>query len=113
MQSYTDQQLLKQAAGGDTAALGALYDRYGQLVFSVALRIIGERGSAEEITQDVFLRLWQHADRYNAESGSLVAWRLTITQRRAIDELRSRRYTSQRREVELPDALPLGGNDHA
>ena len=36
-----------------------------------------------------------------------------ITQRWAIDELRSRRYTSQRREVELPDALPLGGNDHA
>ncbi|MBC8160712.1 MAG: sigma-70 family RNA polymerase sigma factor [Roseiflexaceae bacterium] len=113
MQSHTDQQLLNQAAGGDTAALGLLYDRYGRLVFSVALRIVGERGSAEEITQDVFLRLWQHAERYNAERGSLMAWILTITQRRAIDELRSRRHTSQRREIELPETLPLGGSDHA
>lgn len=109
----TDQELLLQAADGNTLALGQLYDRYGRLVFSVALRIAGDPGSAEEITQDVFLRLWQHADRYRAESGSLVSWMLTITQRRAIDELRSRRSTSRRREVELPEALPLGERDHA
>jgi len=109
----TDHQLLQQAAAGGTAALGLLYDRYGRLVFSVALRISGERGSAEEITQDVFLRLWRYADRYNPAHGTLVAWMLTITQRRAIDELRSRHYGSKRREVELPEALPLAGGDHA
>lgn len=113
MQDSTDHQLLQQAATGDTEALAQLYDRYGRLVFSVALRVVGERGSAEEITQDVFLRLWRHANRYDAASGSLVAWMLTITQRRAIDELRSRRYANHRREVELPEALPLGGGDHA
>ena len=113
MLNQTDHNLLEQAGAGDSTALGALYDRYSRLVFGVALRIVGDRGSAEEVTQDVFLRLWQHAARYNAESGSIVAWMLTITQRRAIDELRSRRHASKRREVELPAALPLGELDHA
>jgi len=101
-----DQTLLIQASAGDTAALGVLYDRYGRLVFSVALRVTTNRESAEEITQDTFLRLWQQSTRYASERGSVVSWLLTIAHNRAIDELRSRRGTSRRREVELPDFLP-------
>jgi RNA polymerase sigma-70 factor (ECF subfamily) len=84
-----------------------LYDRYGQLIFSVALRITGDRGSAEEVTQDVFVRLWQHAERYRAERGSALTWLLTIARRRAIDELRSKRGNNRRSEVELLETLPL------
>jgi RNA polymerase sigma-70 factor, ECF subfamily len=100
-----DHALLSQAAAGDTAALGALYDRYGRLVFSVALRVTGDRESAEEITQDTFLRLWQAAGRYDAQRGSFTAWLVAIAHRRAIDELRSRRGASRRREVELPELV--------
>jgi RNA polymerase sigma-70 factor, ECF subfamily len=102
----SDQDLLSHAASGDTLALGALYDRYGRLVFAVALRVTGDRGAAEEVTQDTFLRLWQHAASYSAALGSLPAWLLTIAQRRAIDELRSRRGTIRRREIGLPETLP-------
>jgi RNA polymerase sigma-70 factor (ECF subfamily) len=102
----SDQDLLSHAASGDTLALGALYDRYGRLVFAVALRVTGDRGAAEEVTQDTFLRLWQHAASYSASLGSLPAWLLTIAQRRAIDELRSRRGTIRRREIGLPETLP-------
>lgn len=109
-----DQLLLASAAAGDTAALGALYDSYGRLVYSVALRVTGDAGSAEEVTQDTFLRLWQHAAAYSVERGSVVGWLLTVAQRRAIDELRSRRGTSRRHEVPLPDLLPTQqGLDHA
>lgn len=109
-----DQALLARAASGDTAALGLLYDSYGRLVFSVALRVTGDAGSAEEVTQDTFLRLWQHAAAYSVERGSVVGWLLTVAQRRAIDELRSRRGTSRRREVPIPDLLPTqGGLDPA
>jgi RNA polymerase sigma-70 factor, ECF subfamily len=101
-----DQALLAQASRGDTAALGVLYDRYGRLVFSVALRVIGDRQSAEEITQDTFLRLWQQAARYAPERGSFTAWLLTIAHHRAIDELRGRRGSARRREVLLPEVLP-------
>jgi len=104
-----DQALLARVAAGDPAALGALYDSYGRLVFSVALRVTGDVGSAEEVTQDTFLRLWQHAAAYSLERGSVVGWLLTVAQRRAIDELRSRRGSSRRREVPIPELLP----DHA
>ncbi|NWG22225.1 MAG: sigma-70 family RNA polymerase sigma factor [Chloroflexi bacterium] len=107
LQTDDDQRLIRRMAEGDAAAIGLFYDRYGQLIFSVALRITGDRGSAEEVTQDVFLRLWQHAARYRTERGSLVTWLLTITQRRAIDELRSRRGAIRRREVELSETLPV------
>jgi RNA polymerase sigma-70 factor, ECF subfamily len=109
-----DQTLLRRAATGDTAALGQLYDRYVNQVFSLALRIIGDRGAAEEITQDTFLRLWDNAEHYNAERGSLIAWVLTFARRRAIDELRSRRGSSRRREFSLFEELALDPDtDHA
>lgn len=86
-----DQTLLRRIAEGDAEALGLLYDRYGRQIFSIALRITGDRGSAEKITQDTFLRLWDNAGRYDANRGSLAAWVRTIAHRLAIDELRSRR----------------------
>ena len=105
--SQSDLALVERVAAGDEEALASLYDRYGRLVFSVALRMTGDQGSSEEIVQDTLLRLWRHAGRYQAERGSLVAWLLTIAQRRALDELRSRRWSSRRREVSLSETLPL------
>ena len=79
--------------------IAALYDRYGRLVFSMALRVVQDRGAAEEITQDVFMRCWRNLDRYQPGQGSLVSWLLSIAHNRAIDELRSRRGKNARREV--------------
>jgi RNA polymerase sigma-70 factor (ECF subfamily) len=87
--------LHKQPAAG----IAVLYDRYSRLVFSMALRIVGERGAAEEITQDVFMRCWRYLDRYQPGQGTLATWLLSITHNRAIDELRSRRGTAARREL--------------
>lgn len=86
------------------AGMALLYDRYGRLVFSMALRIVHDRGAAEEITQDVFMRCWRSLERYQPSQGSLVSWLLSITHNRAIDELRSRRGKDTRREVS-DDAL--------
>lgn len=102
-----DQVLLQRVAEGDAEALGLLYDRYGRLVFNVALRVTGDYGEAEEITQDTFLRLWERAAQYQPARGNLVAWLRTIAQRRSIDELRSRRGSSKRREVQLDEAQLL------
>jgi RNA polymerase sigma-70 factor (ECF subfamily) len=94
--------LRKQPAAG----IAALYDRYGRLVFSMALRIVGDRGAAEEVTQDVFVRCWRSLDRYQPSQGSLVSWLLSIAHNRAIDELRSRRGKEARREVSDEDLQP-------
>jgi RNA polymerase sigma-70 factor (ECF subfamily) len=89
------------------AGVAALYDRYGRLVFSMALRIAQDHGAAEEITQDVFLRCWRNIDRYHPQQSSLVTWLLAITHHRAIDELRSRRGKDMRREISGEAIHPL------
>lgn len=81
--------------------LAQLYDRFGRVVYSVAFRVVQDHGTAEEVTQDVFLRCWRSIDRFEPGRGSLVAWLLTIAHRRAIDELRSRRGREWRQT--LPD----------
>jgi RNA polymerase sigma-70 factor, ECF subfamily len=98
-----DAQLVDLLREQPAAGIAALYDRYGRLIFSMALRIVGDRGAAEEITQDVFLRSWRSLDRYRPSQGSLITWLLSIAHNRAIDELRSRRGKNARREVSDED----------
>jgi RNA polymerase sigma-70 factor, ECF subfamily len=100
-----DAELVAMIREQPTAGLAALYDRYGRLIFSVALRVVQDHGTAEEITQDVFLRCWRNIDRYQPSQGSLPSWLLAITHHRAIDELRSRRGKDMRREIS-DDGLP-------
>lgn len=90
----------------EPAATAALYDRYGRAVFSVALRIVGDREIAEEITQDVFVACWRNAATFDPQRGKLITWLLTIAHRRAIDELRSRRGSSRRHEFAWEQAPP-------
>ena len=85
-----------------------LYDRFGRLVFSLALRMVGDRQIAEEITQDVFVECWRSAARFRHERGSLASWLLSITHHRAVDTLRSRRYQARRRETAWDEAVVQG-----
>ncbi|HWQ13868.1 MAG TPA: sigma-70 family RNA polymerase sigma factor [Roseiflexaceae bacterium] len=94
----TDAELVAVLRAEPAAGIAALYDRYGRLVYSVALRIVQDHGAAEEVTQDVFVRCWRTVDRYRPEQGSLGAWLLSIAHNRAIDELRSRRGKELRRQ---------------
>jgi hypothetical protein len=73
----------------DEGALAQLYDRFGNAVYALALRITGDTGAAEEISLDSFMQLWQHADRFDGSQGSLLNWLLTIARSRAIDRVRA------------------------
>jgi RNA polymerase sigma-70 factor, ECF subfamily len=95
----SDVELVTLLREQPAAGIAALYDRYGRLIFSMALRVVQDRGAAEEITQDVFMRCWRNLDRYQPSQGSLASWMLSITHNRAIDELRSRRGKDIRREI--------------
>jgi RNA polymerase sigma-70 factor, ECF subfamily len=103
--SLRDDDLLMLIAQGDEQALGSLYDRYGRLVYSVALRITGDRLSAEEITQDVFQIIWKQSGTFRAAAGSVGGWLVGITRHRAIDEIRSRRHKARERELNNDEAL--------
>lgn len=84
----TDTELMARIAGGDEAALAALYDRYGRLVMSVALAIGGDRATAEEVTLDIFLSAWQSARSYDPAISKVSTWLTRMCRNRAIDRLR-------------------------
>ena len=87
-QLTSDEALIRKVAQGDENALGELYDRYARLVFSVTLNMTGNRQTAEEITLDVFTRLWNKADTYRPELAKVSTWLVRMARNRSIDFLR-------------------------
>ncbi len=87
----SDVELLRRVAAGDQDALITLYDKYGRLVYSLAYRMLQDHQLAEEITQDVFTRVWQAAASFDPKRSSFTTWLTSITRNRAIDVLRRRR----------------------
>lgn len=106
--SHADQTALDRMAGGDHDALAELYDRYGGLLYSLALRILRDTGDAEDVVQDVFSQAWRQASRYQSTRGNVVAWLMNLTRSRAIDRVRGRRARPQPgaddvRALDVPD----------
>jgi RNA polymerase sigma-70 factor (ECF subfamily) len=81
--------LLEHAALGDQRAFGELYDRMLPRVLGLAVRILRDAGQAEEVTQEVFLEVWQLSGRFDADRGSAVGWILRKTHGRAVDRVRA------------------------
>lgn len=89
--------------GAQPEALSVLYDRYSRLVFSVAFQTLGNREMAEEVTQDVFLRAWQHAASYQPGQGKVATWLASISRHRAIDVLRSQKVRPEGHSLALDE----------
>lgn len=102
----SDTDVARALAAADVDALGVLYDRYGATAYSVALRILGDQGLAEDIVQETFLKLWNNAPTFDERRGSIRAWLLTSVRNRAIDQLRGR-TGHEMREVDLAGAESL------
>lgn len=109
-----DITLIKLIASEESGALSTLYDRYKNLVFSLAANIIGDHETAEEITLDVFMQVWKKADTYVPEIATVKRWLVSITRNRSIDMLRRRKirfdsHTPQWSPVSS-DTLSTGDN---
>jgi len=101
--SAAERSLARRLRAGDEQALADLYDGYSRFVFGLALRVIGDRAAAEDITQDVFVGLWTQPDRFDPDRGSLRAFLATLAHRRSVDLIRgeeSRRRRESRTSVE-------------
>jgi RNA polymerase sigma-70 factor (ECF subfamily) len=87
----SDEQLMSRLAGpGVEAALSALYDRYNRTVYRVGLKILGERSLAEELVQDVFLKVWRSSHTFDPSRGSFSTWLYRVTRSCAMDLYRKR-----------------------
>lgn len=97
LSDQTDPEVFQALCSGNLLALGILYDRYGSIVYRLALSVLGNTQEAEDLTQEVFLILWRHQN-YDPKRGSMNAFLSTLTRSRAID--RHRQMRSQRQLVQ-------------
>jgi RNA polymerase sigma-70 factor (ECF subfamily) len=105
----SDEELMQRLFVRDRHAFEQLFERYGDLVYSTALRVLRDPHLAEDISQEIFVRLWRKPDSYVAERGRFLTWLISVTRNRAVDEVRARgrrqRYETaspEQQERELP-----------
>jgi RNA polymerase sigma-70 factor (ECF subfamily) len=105
-----DARLAQRIRAGDTAALGELYDRHASIALGTALRVVGDRGEAEDVVHDAFVAVWRKIDRFDADRGSLRAWLMTVVRNRAIDRIRARRPGMDLEDADERSLLRTGPN---
>lgn len=98
-----EKHLMHRIQQRDSIALAELYDLYGGRVYSLTVTILGEGMAAQEVTQDTFMKVWQHPEQYHFQEGKFAAWLLTIARRSAIDRLRRDRRQMAQFEASLDD----------
>ena len=92
---------MERVRARDSDAFEALYDAYHRLVYGVALRVLNDPTSAEDVTQTVFLKLWNSPESFR--EGNFPGWLVRVTRNRALDLVRARAAHPQ---VELPESMP-------
>ena len=97
----SDEVLMARIAARDREAMGQLFDRYGRLVYSVALRVLKDPGQAEDVMQEILLQVWNGPATLAQARGSVGAWLAVVARNRAIDVLRRRRPSDSVDDVVL------------
>ena len=91
LRELSDEELLVAVADRDPDGVAVLFDRYGGIAFALALKVLSDRGAAEDVVQEAFLSIWKQAASFDTSRGSARTWLLTIVRNRAVDRLRSGR----------------------
>lgn len=102
-----DASLLSRIRSGDQIAMGTLYDRYSRVVYSVALRVLRDPASAEDVSQEVFMQIWRNSESFAASRGSIGGWLAVVARNRSIDLIRRRKPTDSVDDVVLASSFNL------
>src|SRR6266542_4152 len=112
--SAPDETLMKAVSRRRHDALAELYDRHGKRLRATIDGVVHEEAEADDVLQEIFIQIWDEADRYSPKAGKPLGWMVTIARRRAIDRLRRRQAYSrvreryQKRVIEnKPDAVAI------
>src|SRR5215831_6135197 len=95
MNKPSDEEVAAAFSGGHPDALALVYERFGPLVYSIALRSLDARSDAEDVTQQVFISAWRSRGRFDRGRGTLGGWLVTITRNKVADALRARQRDSR------------------
>ncbi|HFA51144.1 MAG TPA: sigma-70 family RNA polymerase sigma factor [Bacteroidetes bacterium] len=102
MQSkISDQELVSLLRNKDKKGINGLYQNHSRLLFGVILRIVKKQDIAENVMQEVFLKIWQNIESYNPSKGYFLAWAMNIARNAAIDMVRSKAYRKEQRTDEV------------
>jgi RNA polymerase sigma-70 factor (ECF subfamily) len=104
-----DYRLMRRVAIGEEDAIAELYDRFGGLVYKLSIQFLSNNAEAEDAVQEVFVRLWKTADRFDPRKAKLVTWVMLITRRHLIDRLR--RKTVRPKSHELTEQHNVSATD--
>lgn len=105
-QDKIDFELMQRVSANHETAVSELYDRFGSLVFRMAYQTMPTRVEAEDAVQEIFVRLWRTADRYDPRKAALVTWVMLLTRRHLVDKLRRKR--ARIKTAVLDDSLASG-----
>lgn len=109
--SQQDWMLMHRVAAGDDQAVAELYDRFGSLVYKAARQFLPSQAEAEDAVQEIFVRLWQTADRYDPRRAKLVTWVMLIARRHLIDRIRRSAVRPSTASFDGDMATPGTGNE--
>jgi len=102
-----DASLLSLVQRGDEGAMASLFDRYSKVVYSVALRVLRDPSSAEDVLQEIFMQIWRSPESFVATRGSLGGWLAVVSRNRSIDALRRRKPTDSVDDIALASPYNL------
>ena len=105
MTEISDIELVSQILHQDQNGLSILYDRYGKQIYSFAYHTLQNQNDAEEVTQDVFLTLWEKSDKWDSAKGSLISWLMRLTRNKSIDRIRKRQRSPQLVDSDFEETL--------
>ena len=111
--TYTEAELLQGLQAHDEHAFSFLYDHYSKALFSIILPIIPQQELAEDVLQEVFVKIWRMSESYDATKGRLFTWMMNIARNASIDVVRSKGYQNSQQNRELTEAVYESGGSTA
>lgn len=102
--TYTEAELVQGLKARDEKVFSYLYDHYSPALYGVALKVVNDENIAVDALQEIFLKIWRSAERYDPDKGRLFTWMLNIARNTAIDTLRSRAHKLDQKMQELGNA---------
>ena len=107
LQEITEEQLTAALKNKNRDAVGILYDKYSSLLFGIIARIVKSDETAEDLLQEVFVKVWKNIDSYDSRKAKLVTWMGNIARNLAIDKIRSKDYKNSQQNHDIEDYVSI------
>ncbi len=112
--SDKETELMRRIKAKDSEAISELYELYNRLLFGMIISVVKKREEAEDVLQEVFVKIWQKAHTFDEDRGNVYSWIVTLARNKAIDRIRSKGYKTQQKasvDVDAPE-FSLEGETH-